>query len=319
LLARWDSETEATHVAFSPDSRTYATALADGTIQLWPASGGKPLRTLCLPDDGAPSVVGLAFLDDGRTLAAASAGGDMLFWRVADGGLLQEINLGEQGILHVAFAPNGQIFAASVENGTVVKLFSREISTPARTIVWNAGGAMSLAFSPDSQTLIASCLDGTIQGVRVSDGRSIFGAGDELPTGQAARLAFSPDGKLLAVGLAGGFVQVRSGDGKLLRVLSTQGKDAPPNDPAPDAKEIAEPALPAHPAFSPDGKLLAAAQADGTVQLWLADDGTLLRTLDGGPAKGRTSLALSPDGRRLVAAWEAGTIELWGLPAKLNS
>src|SRR5256885_930326 len=59
LIARWDAQTQATQVAFSPDGQTYATALADGTIQLWPSNAGKLLRTLCLSDDSAPSVVGL--------------------------------------------------------------------------------------------------------------------------------------------------------------------------------------------------------------------------------------------------------------------
>ena len=123
LIERWDAQIQATHVAFSPDGQTFATALVDGTIQLWPASGGKPLRTLCLPDDGAPSVVGLSFLDEGKTLAAASAGGTLQLWRVSDGALAQSLDIPAQRLVSIAFAPDGRTFAASVDKGTTVQLF----------------------------------------------------------------------------------------------------------------------------------------------------------------------------------------------------
>jgi serine/threonine protein kinase len=296
LIARWDVQTQATHVAFSPDSQTFATALADGTIQLWPASGGKPLRTLCLPDDGAPSVVGLSFLDEGKTLAAASAGGHILFWQVSDGGLVRKIDVDARAIVDVAFAPDGQTFAASVDKGTAVQLFQLKGGKPLRTIISNAPGAAKLVFSPDGQILGLGLADGGVDLWRTSDGQALLSA--SMQQNDAPELAFAPDSRTLAVGLANGGVQLWKLDGTILHVLTG---DVP---------------IPVHAAFAPDGQTLATARLDGKVDLWDVGDGTLLRTLDGGPTKGRASLVFSPDGRTLVAAWEAGTIELWGLLAK---
>ncbi len=296
LLARWDAETQPVQVAFSPDGQTFATALADGTIHLWPASGRKPLRTLCLPDDGAPSVVGLSFLDEGNTLAAASAGGTLQLWRVSDGALAQSFDIPTQRLVSIAFAPDGRTFAASVDKGTTVQLFQLEGGKPLRTIISNTPGAAKLVFSPDGQILGLGLADGGVQLWRTSDGQALLSAGTEQ--NDAPELAFAPDSRTLAVGLANGSVQLWKLDGTILHMLTG---DVP---------------MPVHAAFAPDGQTLAAARLDGKVDLWNVGDGTLLRTLDGGPTKGHTSLTFSPDGRTLVAAWEAGTIELWGPPGK---
>jgi serine/threonine protein kinase/WD40 repeat protein len=294
LLARWDADSQAVHVAFAPNGQTYATALADGTIQLWPASGGKPLRTLCLPDDGAPSMASIAFAPDGQILAAASGAGTIQFWRVSDGALAQSLDIPALGLVSIAFAPDGQIFAASIDKGTTVQLFQLKSGKPLRRIVSNVPGAAKLVFSPDGQILGVGLADGGVQLWRTSDGQALLSASTEQ--NDAPELAFAPDSRTLAVGLANGSVQLWKLDGTILHVLTG---DIP---------------SPVHPAFAPDGQMLAAARLDGKVDLWDVGDGMLLRTLDGGPTKGRASLAFALDGRTLVAAWEAGTIELWGLP-----
>ncbi len=65
-------------------------------------------------------------------------------------------------------------------------------------------------------------------------------------------------------------------------------------------------------AFSPDGETLASGSDDTTVRLWRVSDGAPLRTLEG-HTSGVRSVAFSPDGQTLASGSGDGTVRLWGV------
>jgi WD40 repeat protein len=158
----------------------------------------------------------------------------------------------------------------------------------------------SIAVSPDG-SLVSACVgkpDGpgqvVIHELASRKRRSV------LPVaGGAAAVAFSPDGKNLAVGCfdhAALLISVASGQ----PMLTLRGH----------AKSVGVVA------FSPDSKILATGSHDQTVKLWNVETGTEHKTLAG--ARGRIlSVAFSPDGKLLAAAcgegayvWDTATGEV---------
>jgi WD40 repeat protein len=63
-------------------------------------------------------------------------------------------------------------------------------------------------------------------------------------------------------------------------------------------------------AFSPDGKQLASASWDWTVQLWDTGSGEILQTYEGHSSP-VTTVAFSPDGKQLALASGDKTVWLW--------
>src|SRR5437016_11607945 len=122
----------------------------------------------------------------------------------------------------------------------------------------------------------------------------------------ATRLAFSPDGRLLATGtFRSSTIKLwETATGRELRNLSTGGQNT--NSLAPVF------------AFSCDGRFLAAAAGNNSVKIWDVTTGGEVQTLSGAQASFMAALgvsysAFSADGKKLVTSSDA--LRIWDVPS----
>jgi len=200
------------------------------------------------------------------------------------------------------------------------------------------GAVLSVAFSPDGNTLASGAADDTVQLWDVPTRQPI---GLSLSnTGSVDWVAFSPNGKTLATGDADGTVRLWdvatplptssslinghagviwvafSSDGKTLATGDVDGIvrlwDVATRRPI-GAPVTVEAGQVDSMALSPDGKTLATGSADGKVRLWDMATGHQLQL--GHPPNGQAgpvnSVAFSPDGKTLASGANDDTTQLW--------
>jgi cytochrome c len=184
-------------LALSPDGATLASASWDYTVRLWPLAGGMP-RVL---EGHTQNVNGLAFAPDGRTLVSVSydqsvriwplsgppvptvvampsplnavaVGGDgeiaaggadgKLYFLTGDGTRAGEIATGPRPVISIAISPDGALVAAAGIGGSVA-VIDRKTRELARTLVGPGFPVWSVAFLPDSRTLLTGGADNIIR------------------------------------------------------------------------------------------------------------------------------------------------------------
>jgi WD40 repeat protein/class 3 adenylate cyclase len=182
-----------------------------GEVQLWDVASrrrvGRPIRP------GAGSVLSLAFNGDGTLLATGSYGGRLDLWDVethAHHG--KPMRVADDGVLSVAFDPSGDLVAGGGAVGPV-RVWRVADQRPAYPpLTGHTGPITGASFDPGGSFLATTSIFG---GTRLWDPATGLRYGEELagrarpesllpsadlPPFLGLRNAFSPDGKLLAVG-----------------------------------------------------------------------------------------------------------------------
>jgi RNA polymerase sigma factor (sigma-70 family) len=294
-------------LAFSPDGKTFAAVTGQTLIRVWDAATWQEMHQLAGHTSWLSS---LAFLHDGRTLL--SGGGisrTLRWWDVPTGREIRRISVPRRGYWELNLSSDGKTLAF-LESMRVLHLWNaatgEEIShTRLSPESW---GGWCMCFSPDSQTLACSDMGGHPSWIPPVRYQTIFFSattGKELRRWDEetyiSRLAFSPDGKVLAQAM-GGVIRLRE---------AATGK--------PIREGLGLPSFVMVVRFTPDGKRLLASCRGGQTGVWDPLTGEPRSPLRSTPERfagdadsGRLlGTALSADGRKAARVDGKGVLHVW--------
>jgi WD40 repeat protein len=268
-------------VGFSPDGRVLVSASKDATARVWEAAAGRPVRTLTGHKTG---VARARFSRDGKRILTA---GDGMVWK------FERHSTSAQGAAEPFV---GLVWDAATGERRAALRWPDNDRGPARTAELSADGRLALTgggFGCSNLSCYPTVWD-------AGTGKRLFTLAPSAPfaTSNGYSAALSPDG----------------------RWATTHGVQTGRPDPVvhlwdtATGREVA--ALKGHRgevyavAFSPDGRRLVTAAADGTARVWATGLGEGAERAAGRWA-GVTLARLSPDGRRLLSTAADRTARLW--------
>jgi WD40 repeat protein len=284
-------------IAFSPDGKTLALALADPGIGLWEVQTLTEIRRF---QGNTRDVRAVAFSPDGKNLVSGGGDGSVRYFDPAGDGSppSPEVLPIPVGSAAFTFAPDSRQFIALNGRDGKGELWNIEPLHLIEPLSFLGTNHSAVRWSPDGRLLAVG--DGT-GNLRVWDyaTRQVVTNFANPGTGVLA-IKFFGGGRTLWCGL------VASG-GRVGRLFDTRTWREIPLPP--DLIRIGTSLRSA--AGSPDNRILAALYGNGTVAWWDMASGRRLAQFERHFARGSGRLAFSPDSRLLAGSTFDGSTTVW--------
>ncbi len=290
-------------LAFSAGGEYLVMASSDqsATVYHLPLSAGATTSPAFTVSDPSGEIFKVALSSDNLSLVTVNDRHTAIIWHLdlASGEATEQSTFSvashNSPIAHIVFSPDGLWLASAGDD----KVLLWEVLTGH---IWLTlpGGAVKIAFSPDSNRLLAA----SANSLKIWDLTPAGSKEKQTLAGHEALVwgvAFSPDGARLGTAGLDSTAAVWDWDSSE-RLLTLNGHEGPVQDIQ----------------FSPDGMRVATAGHDSTARIWDANTGQELLTLRG-HGRGRyrpwfegiQAVAFSPDGARLATAGLDGTARIW--------
>ncbi len=218
---------------------------------------------------------------------------DYITWMLPEGAVAR---LGKSTIDEIEYSPDGTLLAVAGAMG--IWLYDAQSGKELHLLLGNTENLNGISFSPDGKT-IAGISRLSVRQWDVASGLHL----GKLTSHSGYSMAYSPDGKLIAIGGYDGGANdvIYLLDAESAERLHVFGKHK---------GRITSVS------FSPDGSMLISAGRDGYIHLWDVVSRSHLWTFKRQKIlrshnSGVTSVKFSPDGQIIASASENGIIRLW--------
>jgi hypothetical protein len=289
----------------SPCGAVLAAAGYDGLVPRWDLRGEAPKAMASLSGHSG-WVQAIAFAPVGERLVTSDSWGRLACWKSleeAPAPVWNHAAAHEGWIRAVAISPDGKL-VASAGNDRVIRIRSVETGETLHTWDGHAMAVFSLAFHPSGKSLVSGDWQGIVKEWDLASGKVVRELKPALAQlskmqdcGGVRRLAFNPDGSVLACGgqkePQGGFA---TGIPSVVAFEWATGKELPPMNVGTVNDGFVYDLQ-----FLPSGILMGTSGAfPGTGHLWFWRPGEEKEILISKAIPNGRSLSLFPDGKRMA-------------------
>lgn len=319
ILVGWGGGFAASNLAFSSDSKLLASGTTGNTVRQWDTGTGKEVARV---GGHHNPVATLGISADGKTVATRAGDNVIHIWDAVTGKETRNFEL-PAGVSQLLFSADGQL---AVLSGTDGSLRSWDVKAGKEIKEWQApvaggfggfGGVSSLALTADGKTVAVRASDQMIHLYETATGKELKVMGE-------APAAVNPNGAVTVWGFFRGGVMMFSPHGTILATLSGGNngmaaqlgavnvvRPAPQGNGSAELFDVAsgkrllkfttDSRAVVTAVFSPNGRVIATANADNSISLWETASGKERLNFKSN-ATSLAALLFTPDGKALIGS-----------------
>ena len=300
-----DLGTPVTSIALVEAKGIVVVGCEDGSLRTWARGEGKDFLEDAKAQKLAAHASTVTAVAAGGTVAASAAGdGKVLVWNLPADKPAQTLAHGA-AVRGLAVSDDGKMLASAGDDNAV-QLWNAADGKPIRKLIGPTDWLLAVAFSRDGKFVAAGGQDGKLWLWETATGRKVFDVPSSPPVPKGApavmpnvvtALAFSPDGKTIALGGSDAKLYFHQAtDGKLLRTGNGHTHTLTGL------------------VFHPAGQLVVSSSKDRSVRMWNVGGANVVKALESHTAWAE-GVVVADKGTRAVSAGADKTVRVWDLGA----